>query len=153
MHNESDLSVSTELFKSGGVIGRLDYFLNLIKLTGFTILACLPILVGTVMYGESGKTIGTVVAAIGGLPIFVAYYYTMFKRLRDIRGTTDKQVAYQTTLVISMMIPVISLIPSLVLFFMPGKMTSGRGPGNDQGSSDHKKVIPLKRKEPLKKSA
>ena len=102
---------------------------------------------------ESGKTIGTVVAAIGGLPIFFAYYFTMFKRLRDIRGTIDKQVAYQTTLVISMLIPVISLIPTLALLFMPGKITSGHGPANDEGSSDHKKVIPLKREAPLKKSA
>jgi uncharacterized membrane protein YhaH (DUF805 family) len=153
MHNNSQLLVSSELFKSGGVIGRLDYFLNLLKLSGFTLLACVPIVIGAVMYGESGKTIGTVVAAIGGLPVFVAYYFTMFKRLRDIRGTTDKQVAYQTTLVISMLIPVISLIPTLALFFMPGKITSGRGPSHDEGSSDHKKVIPLKREAPLKKSA
>ena len=153
MHNNSQLSVSSELFKSGGVLGRRDYFLNLIKLSGFTILACIPIVIGSVMYGESGQTIGTVVAAIGGLPLFVAYYFTMFKRLRDIRGTTDKQVAYQTTLVISMLIPVISLIPTLALFFMPGKITSGQGPENDEGSSDHKKVIPLKREAPLKKSA
>lgn len=153
MHKNSQLSVSSELFNSGGVLGRLDYFLNLLKLSGFTILACIPIVIGSVMFGESGQTIGTVVAAIGGLPIFLAYYFTMFKRLRDIRGTTDKQVAYQTTLVISMLIPVISLIPTLALLFMPGKITSGKGPENDEGSSDHKKVIPLKREAPLKKSA
>ena len=74
MHNDSQLSVSSELFKSGGVLGRLDYFLNLLKLSGFTILACIPIVIGSVMFGESGQTIGTVVAAIGGLPIFLAYY-------------------------------------------------------------------------------
>jgi uncharacterized membrane protein YhaH (DUF805 family) len=153
MHHDPDLEVSNKLFKSGGVMGRLDFFFAHLKLTGFTLLACTPILIGVALFGEKGKLIGTVMAAVAGLPVFVAYYYTMFKRLRDIRGSTEKQVGYQTALVISMLIPVISLVPTLALFFMPGKITSGKGPSNDHHSSDHKKVIPLRKQTPLKKSA
>ncbi len=153
MHHDPELEVSNELFKSGGVIGRLDFFMAHLKLTGFTLLACTPIIIGVALFGEKGKLIGTIMAAIGGLPVFMAYYYTMFKRLRDIRGSTEKQVAYQTALVISMIIPVISLIPTIALFFMPGKITSGKGPSNDHQSGDHKKVIPLRKQTPLKKSA
>ena len=153
MRNDPDLEINDGLFKSGGVIGRLDYFFANIKLTGFTLLACAPIVIGAIMFGDKGKLIGTVMAAIGGFPIFVAYYYNMFKRLRDIRGSTENQVRYQTALVISMIIPVVSLISTLILFFMPGKITSGKGPSHDEGSSDHKKVIPLRKQAPLKKSA
>lgn len=57
----------------------------------------------------------------------VSFYFgfiNIYKRLRDIRGSTENQAAHQIFVTIGFIIPVVSIFVAIWLMFMPGKITS-----------------------------
>jgi uncharacterized membrane protein YhaH (DUF805 family) len=137
MSTSEDLQIKSELFSSSGVIGRMDYFINSLKVFGLAILAYLPVLFGVALMGEIGSVVGGLITFVAFLPVIYFSYINMFKRLRDIRGTTESQFGYQTGLVVAMCIPFVNLGANIILLFMQGKITSGNtnGPSNKRSDS------------------
>ncbi len=154
--NDKDLEVQKDLFVAGGVLGRMDYLISHFKLFGLGIIAAIPYIAGSFL-GGAAATGGLALTALMCIGLAYGGYITMFKRLRDIRGTTENQISYQVGTVIAMCIPVVSFFASLGLFFIPGAVT---GHGNPFSGHKVKKVAPHNvvelskaSKEPLKKSA
>ena len=122
-----DFQNNTEIFVKGGVIGRMDYFLNALKIFGLGMLAFIPVGLGSLL-GSVGIILGGVITFVLFIPLFYFCYHNHFKRLRDIRGTTQNELVAIIIMCVLMIIPYVGIIPGLVLFFAEGKIT-GNGAG------------------------
>jgi uncharacterized membrane protein YhaH (DUF805 family) len=124
----SDLEVNTDFFSKGGVIGRMDYFVNCcLKAFGFQLLAVIPIALGASM-GGAGVLLGGLVTAALVLPVIYFAIVNTCKRLRDIRGTTENENTWQIIAIVCMYIPFLGIIVVMLLLFMEGAIT-GNGKG------------------------
>ena len=129
-----DLRSNPHLLKAHGVIGRRDYFINNLKLTCITLLAFSPYIYFELIgerYGH-GLTFETIAPFVCILPITYFAFQNSFKRLRDIRGTTENQFMANSIMVVTMAIPVVGFFINLALFSMKGKITNNpphRGTG------------------------
>lgn len=119
------LAVRPSVYKRGGVIGRKDYLKNMAIIFALALLA-------VVAFGGVITTPNS--ASFLGLLAFVCFaglaylgYINAFKRLRDIRGTTENQLPYQLLLVVLFSIPYVSIIPLAILLLLEGAVT-----GNNQ---------------------
>lgn len=109
------------LLKSGGVIDRFAYFRNV------AIIMALSIIVTYITGGYQGP-VDELSTGIFGL-IFLAYltyflFINSFKRLRDIRGTTERELLFNVGLVLLFLIPFVSLATLLFLLFARGRVTA-----------------------------
>ena len=117
-----NLNENPNLFKRGGVIGRMGYLKNMVIL--FAVVAGIFLFVGN--YISNTGTTGTgmsVLAMFCLLGVTYLSYINSFKRLRDLRGTTHQEIPFQVALAVLMTIPYVSLIPVAVLLFAEGAVT------------------------------
>lgn len=136
--NDNELDIRKDLFIAGGVLGRMDYFVAQLKLMGLVFVAAIPYAAGLFIGGAASMG-GMVLTGIMAAGLGYCGYITIFKRLRDIRGTTEKQVTFQVGTVIALSIPVVSFFAALALLFIPGAVT---GDGNPFSGQKVKKTIP-----------
>lgn len=119
--NEKNLKVKNSLLELDGVIGRSHYFINSAILIATFIMSFIPTAIT-----RAGLII-TVPCCIG---LFILGMANQFKRLRDVRGTTENQILFQVILTVFLVIPYINAIPNIFLLFMEGAVTgSGKGLG------------------------
>ena len=117
------LEINKYFFSRGGIIGRWDFFIKCAESMGLGALGGIVFVIG-VSLGKWPAIIG----ALSGFAVIstatVFYWFNVFKRLRDIRGTTLHEIPYQAGLFCLMLIPYLNLIPMLCLMFMEGQSSS-----------------------------
>ena len=118
---KGSLELGHNLFLRGGVIGRMTYFRNVAVILASYIL----IVVVTTLALFNSETVAEIilVASLAAAPMIYLMLINSFKRLRDIRGTTNKELPYQTVLGLWLMVPYISIIPLCLLVFTEGAIT------------------------------
>ena len=122
----NDLVKNSSFFCTGGVVGRLGYLLNGVKMSLLTTLAFAPVIAGG-EYGFKGVLLGSLVSFAALVPVIFFGFHCVLKRLRDIRGTSENEIPAVVTTFIFLVIPYIGLVPFLCLFLVEGAVT---GNGN-----------------------
>ena len=123
---EDPFRINTQLFKFGGVMGRMDYFKNWLKAFGLLFLVYFTAgFIGGLTGSESTTATLTSIAGIFNIPFLVVVCSISYRRLRDIRGTTENDMMFRVLVTVALLIPIVNLITDLVLLFTPGKITSG----------------------------
>ncbi len=120
-------SIQKSMWETQGVIGRWDCFVNAIALTLMIVLGAIPFLVGLSTKSGPATVICGLISLGAILPLAYYGWMNLFKRLRDIRGTLKDETLYRSLLFGSSMIPYVGFVPQLVLLFIEGKITSGKG--------------------------
>lgn len=120
MH-EKDFSLREGLFETKGVIGRGAYLRNILII--FAVSVFVTYLLGGYGTPDPASTMG-----LTGTIFFVFMTYLLlinsFRRMRDIRGTTDKQMLYQLGLIVLLFLPVVSILTLGYLLFAKGTVTT-----------------------------
>lgn len=118
------LEINTNYFERGGVIGRWDFIkYSFIYSVAFYIAS---FGIGAILtVARAPLAVGILTQA--GFILFNLYlnYINAYKRLRDIRGTTEDQTSAQVKLTIGLILPLINLFVAFWLVFTAGKITSG----------------------------
>lgn len=122
------LKINNKLFSSGGVMGRLHYFINSLILSFFAMAVLIPLYYLTnpnslTSFTENTSTILFVI------PFLYLSIINMNKRIRDIRGSTHFEIIVNTALYLACSVPPISIIFSIFLLFKEGEITgNGKSP-------------------------
>jgi uncharacterized membrane protein YhaH (DUF805 family) len=112
------LRINKQTFSRDGVLGRWDYLVCNLKIYGIFVGMIIGVLIPVIHY------VVVPVFALLSICALPFAFINMYKRLRDIRGTTDDQLAWQTALTIALCIPYLGIIPAFVLWFKQGVVTS-----------------------------
>jgi hypothetical protein len=115
------LELRSNLFLRGGVIGRMAYFRNV----ALILATYISIVLSTTLALFNSETVAEIilVAALTAAPMIYLVLINSFKRLRDIRGTTNNECRYQTALGACLMVPYLSILPLFFLVFTEGSIT------------------------------
>ena len=118
----NNLSINSNLLQRGGIVGRMDYFKNMMILFAATMV------IYAITFREAIKSETLEIAFLGGMLVllFAITYLGLinsYKRLRDLRGTTHNELPFQVGLTILMAIPYLSIIPLGILLFAEGAVT------------------------------
>ena len=121
MKNEK-LHLNNKLISSGGVIGRLDFFFVMIKVIALVLLGLTPLIFDNVIDSVTGRAVLLLMV----LPIWYITFINIFKRVRDIRGTTKDELVFKIGAVLIYCTPFLNTLFLLFLLFAKGKVT-GQG--------------------------
>ena len=123
------LSVNNDFLSAGGVISRKNYFFSFLKLLGCTFLSY-GIIIGSVFIPQDvgGQYAGWAIYGVATIALTYFSYVNTYKRLRDIRGTTDGQIGWQIGTTIALIVPLVNIITMGILLFKKGKITGGAIP-------------------------
>ncbi len=122
------LKINNKLFSSGGVMGRLHYFINAVILTTIAFAVLTPLYYFTNPYSLSSfiESTSTIIIA---MPLAYLSIINMNKRIRDIRGSTHFEFLVNTALYLACSFPPISIFFSFYLLFKEGEITgNGKSP-------------------------
>lgn len=117
-----ELRINNSLISGNGVINRTDYFVNSLKILGFIFLAFIPLFIGLIM-GSAFSFIGGLITGVLCIPSIYLACLNHFKRVRDIRGTTENEPIILFGVFIGLCIPYLGAIVGLILLFKEGSVT------------------------------
>ena len=129
------LQENSNLFNFQGVIGRRRYFINLaLLLVGFIAVGSM-VVIGLFLDRKlalelrpSNFSAGLYITALTlAVPLLYMSWINKFKRIRDIRGTQEKEKLWFGLWVLLGLVPYSGLLLSVALGLMKGKVT---GSGN-----------------------
>jgi hypothetical protein len=115
----SNLRVNKDLFKFGGVIGRVNFALNYILVVALM----LVFYFGMVVSNQHHFLILALINFFAAFVPLVFHYSNCFRRVRDIRGTLDNDFTSRLITFIFLLVPYLNIITLVALFLIPGKVT------------------------------
>lgn len=117
------LHLNKNYFTPGGVLGRWDFLkISILYAVVFTITGWTTIFVVATVNRSAATLIATVLFFVGSY--FYLTFINLYKRLRDIRGTTQNELVIKMIVTACLFLPVVGVLMKLWLIFMPGKITS-----------------------------
>ncbi|WPU67079.1 hypothetical protein [Peredibacter starrii] len=118
----NNLNINKNLFRRGGILGRMDYFKNMMILFAATMVIYI-VSFREVITNEALEAAFFVTMLVLLIGISYLSLINSFKRLRDLRGKTHNEIPFQIGLAVLMAIPYLSIIPLGILLFAEGAVT------------------------------
>ena len=131
-----DFQYNADLFAHSGVIGRVDFLLNNLKLYGLMLLSFSPVVLGYMVGGTPLAFVGFGVTFLCLIPLFYFSCVNAFKRLRDIRGTTEKEALYRAILCLLWLVPYLGFVLKIALTCWKGAKVSDHHPHTEGRSEE-----------------